>query len=150
MQEEFFKKLKARIDHRFYTISDVMDCEFEFSGFFKKVESGYDNFVTDDIIEGVNRVLMTGELPGLNPEFKNYSVDNELNREKLLEYIRENAYYEISEIDVNNNHVRLLISLKLLFLNFSALSDEDLKKVNHIKIKSFMGEAEIGESKKGL
>lgn len=82
--------------------------------------------------------------------FRIIANEQKLDRKKLVEYIKENSYYVVSNVDVNSNHVTALVDLKLLFLNFMKMQDNDLNKINHVKVNSFMGEAEIGETKKEL
>lgn len=151
MQEDILESLKKRIDHRLYTISDVLECEFSFEGF-SKTDVDHRDFVSGEILDNVVEVLNTGELPQLNPDYSQYCADNEIriDKEKLLEYIKKNGYYVVNKIDVKRDHVELILSLKLIFLNFRELTDEILEKINYVKVKSFMGESQIGETKKGI
>ena len=163
MQEDILESLKKRIDHRLYTISDVLECEFSFEGF-SKTGADHRDFVSGEILDiivevlntgehfNIVEVLNTGELPQLNPDYSQYCADNEIriDKEKLLEYIKKNGYYVVNKIDVKRDHVELILSLKLIFLNFRELTDEILEKINYVKVKSFMGESQIGETKKGI
>ena len=151
MQEDILESLKKRIDHRLYTISDVLECEFSFEGF-SKTGADHRDFVSGEILDIIVEVLNTGELPQLNPDYSQYCADNEIriDKEKLLEYIKKNGYYVVNKIDVKRDHVELILSLKLIFLNFRELTDEILEKINYVKVKSFMGESQIGETKKGI
>ena len=149
MQEEFFKDLKNRIEHKFYTISDIMGCEFGFEGFSKKSKKNHDD-LTRSLVSDVKSVLSSGELPHLNPDFLEYSADGTIEDDKLFEYIRDNAYYVVEDLDKNNFHVSIFLELRILFLNLSHIDECYLKKINYVKIKSFMGESEIGQSKKEL
>ena len=151
MQENILESLKKRIDHRLYTISDVLECEFSFEGF-SKTGADHRDFVSGEILDIIVEVLNTGELPQLNPDYSQYCADNEIriDKEKLLEYIKKNGYYVVNKIDVKRDHVELILSLKLIFLNFRELTDEILEKINYVKVKSFMGESQIGETKKGI
>ena len=129
----------------------MLECEFSFEGF-SKTDVDHRNFVSDEILDNIVEVLNTGELPQLNPDYSQYCADNEIriDKEKLLEYIKKNGYYVVNKIDVKRDHVELILSLKLIFLNFRELTDEILEKINYVKVKSFMGESQIGETKKGI
>lgn len=149
MQGELLEALKLRIDQRYYTISDILTCEFEFSGLVN-IEAEASDIISGGVLDNIADILFVGELPQLNPDFSHYSHEQKLDRKKLVEYIKENSYYVVSNVDVNSNHVTALVDLKLLFLNFMKMQDNDLNKINHVKVNSFMGEAEIGETKKEL
>lgn len=149
MQKEIYKKIKRAIDNRLYTISDVMTCEFEFQGFhMKKHETDYKPTLKKYVLQPVKDILSAGELPHINPDFEQYSTDRRIEDEKLLEYIDKNAYYVLSELDKNKYHMSCHVCLKMIFLNLGFLDDEKLELISHMKIKSFMGESELGESKK--
>ena len=149
MQTEIYKKIERAIRHRLYTISDIMACEFEFQGFqLKKHGVDYEHFLRKYVLQQAKSILESGELPHINPDFEHFSTDSKIDDEKLFEYIDKNAYYVLSELDNNRDHVSCLVCLKLLFLNLGFLDKEQLKLISHMKIKSFMGESELGESKK--
>ena len=115
MSDTIFKALKKSIDNKLYTISDVMELQVTFKGLQDKNKKN-EEFLISEALSCVKNILSTGELPHLNPDFDEYSIDGKIDDEKLVEY----------------------------------LSEEDLKKITYVKIKSFMGESEIGEIKKSL
>lgn len=149
MHEEFFKDLKKRIELRYYTISDIMTCEFGFEGFSKKNKKNHDD-LTRSLVSDIKLILSSGELPHLNPDFLEYSTDGIIEDDKLFEYIKSNAYYVVSDLDKSNFHVSVLLDMGILFLNLSQVDEDYLQKINCMKVKSFMGESEIGQSKKEL
>ena len=148
MQTEIYAKLRRAIDNKLYTISDVMSCEFEFQGFIEKNQQDMTSYLKKYVFDSVKKILSVGELPHINTDFQQYGINTAINDEKLLEYIGKNAYYVINDLDNKRDHVTCYLSLKLIFLNFSFLDEDSLKLISHVKIKSFMGESELGESKK--
>ena len=149
MSDTIFKALKKSIDNKLYTISDVMELQVTFKGLQDKNKKN-EEFLISEALSCVKNILSTGELPHLNPDFDEYSIDGKIDDEKLVEYLQKNCYYEIQPLDVKSNYIDLDIKLKKIFLNLMSLSEEDLKKITYVKIKSFMGESEIGEIKKSL
>ncbi len=144
MEHEILDVLKTRIKHRAYTISDIMDFEIAFDGTLSTKSSGQDFLKTKGLGE-IKNVLSVGELPNLNPDFSQYATDGLIDDEKLFEYLRKNCYYETQQLDVKSNYWKLRVNLKTLFLNFCSLDEKYLERINYVKIKSFMGESEIGK-----
>jgi hypothetical protein len=149
MSNTLFKAIKKSIEHKLYTISDIMEFQIELSGSIDINKSGK-HFMISNMLSRLKKILSTGELPQINPDFDEYSVEGSINDEKLFEYLHRNCYYEIQQLDVKSNYVTLKLNLKMIFLNFIDLSEEDLKCITYVKIKSFMGESEIGEKKESL
>ena len=149
MSDAIFKALKKCIDNKLYTISDTMKVQVRFEGLISKNETK-EKLLTSDAFIMAKRALSVGELPQLNPDFDEYSSDGEINDQKLIEYLKQKCYYEIQPLDVKSDYITLDIWFKMIFLNFSSMSEDDLKQIAYVKIKSFMGEAEIGEIKKPL
>ena len=147
MQEEISKKIKRAIDHHLYTISDVMDCEFAFEGLLSKSEPNYKVFLKKEVLETIKCVLELGELPKLNPDFAKYEEEGVINDDKLLEYISKNVYYECNDFDRGSDHIVAIFRVPIIYLNFVEIKEEQYKLISHIKVKSFMGESEIGVSK---
>jgi len=147
MSEEFFDVLKKRIEHRFYTISDIMSCEFSFEGFSKKSKKNHHDLI-HSFVSDIRNILSAGELPHLNPGFSEYSTDGIIEDGKLFEYVKNNAYYLVNDLDKNNFHVSILLNLVILFINLPDVDEDYLRNINCVNINSFMGESEIGESKK--
>ena len=149
MDTEIYTKLKKAIDNRLYTISDVFDCELTCTGYLsKKTNYDYDVFLKADVIEPVFEILNAGEFPHLNPDFELYNSEREIDKERLLEYLKKSAYYSLNDLDIHRYHIVCSFNVKLIFLNLLAVDEEKLKLISHVKIKSFMGESEFGESKK--
>lgn len=149
MESTIFTKIKEKIQGKYYTDSDIMTCQFEF---FDKVPVGCESseHVTEKILKTVHKIVSAGELPFLNPDFEKYGTDKKIDDEKLSEYIRNNCYIRLRELDVNYDHITSIVELKILFLNLRSLEETEIELIQHIKIKSFMGEFEIGEKKEIL
>ena len=149
MSNTLLKALKRCIEHKLYTISDVMEFQIKLSGSCD-INKSAKEFLTADMYSRLKNVLSIGELPQLNPDFDEYSTKAGIDDEKLVEYLHQNCYYELQQFDIKSNYVTLKLDLKMIFLNFMNLSEEDLKCITYVKIKSFMGESEIGEKEKSL
>lgn len=147
MSGSLLKAIKKRIDHKLYTISDVMEFQVVFHGSYD-INKSPRHFLKNVVLDNIRNFLSIGELPQLNPDFQYYSNEEEIDDEKLFEYLDKNCYYEIQQLDVKSNHLILTLDLKMIFLNFARLSDDNLEKITYVKVKSFMGESEIGEKKK--
>ena len=149
MESTIFDTLKEKIQSKYYTISDVMTCHFSF---IDVVPTGckQEDYVTENILNAAKNALDVGELPSLNPDFEDYSNDGQIEDKKLSEYILKNCYIHLKDLDVNNDYLTLGVDFKILFLNMASLKDETLMLIQHVKIKSFMGEFEIGEKKEIL
>lgn len=72
MQGELLEALKLRIDQRYYTISDILTCEFEFSGLVN-IEAEASDIISGGVLDNIADILFVGELPQLNPDFSHYS-----------------------------------------------------------------------------
>ena len=149
MSDSLLKTIKKRIDHKFYTISDVMEFQIEFSSA-QSIGKKEKQILESTVLDSAKHILSVGELPQHNPDFEEYSSDGNIDDKKLLEYLDQNCYYHIQPLDVKSNHVILVLDLKMIFLNFSKLAEDHLKKIPYVKIKSFMGESEIGKKKKSV
>jgi hypothetical protein len=144
MSSAIFDILKQRVEQRYYTISDIMNFKMKLSGSYPK-DKDAKHFLKSELDSRLKNVLSLGELPHLDPDFAEYSTDGAIDDQKLLEYLDKNCYYKIQQLDVRSNYVELSVSLKKIYLNFVELSEQDLEKIFYVKIKSFMGEFEIGE-----
>jgi len=147
MPDTLLRAIKKRINHKLYTVSDVMELQVVFSGPYD-INKSPKHFLKSTVLRSVKDFLTVGELPQLNPDFQYYSNEGEIDDKKLLEYLDKNCYYEIQQLDVKSNHLILTLDLKMIFLNFARLSDDNLEKITYVKVKSFMGESKIGEKKK--
>ena len=147
MPDTLLRAIKKRINHKLYTVSDVMELQVVFSGPYD-INKSPKHFLKSTVLHSIKDFLSIGELPQLNPDYQYYSNEGEIDDKKLLEYLDKNCYYEIQQLDVKSNHLILTLDLKMIFLNFARLSDDNLEKITYVKVKSFMGESKIGEKKK--
>ena len=147
MPDTLLRAIKKRINHKLYTVSDVMELQVVFSGPYD-INKSPKHFLKSTVLHSIKDFLSIGELPQLNPDYQYYSNEGEVDDKKLLEYLDKNCYYEIQQLDVKSNHLILTLDLKMIFLNFARLSDDNLEKITYVKVKSFMGESKIGEKKK--
>ena len=117
MPSEFLKDLKRINDGRLYCDSDVIALDLTFNFLQPKSNHSSKKSIKKNVLDKITAILETGELPHLNPDFALNCTDDrtKLDKESLLEFICDNCYYSLQEIDINKNHVELSISISILF-----------------------------------
>ena len=95
----------------------------------------------DGFIDEVKSVLMTGPSWEFNPTCsKIYKKTFEIDDKKLLQFLKNESFVDIEELDVNQNFVSITIPVKLLIGNAKQLSDDLLLKSEDFLITTMLGE----------
>ena len=149
MKSQFLLQLKDKMKAQLFAESDVVTAVFSYSFLHPKTEKKYKNSIKQHVLDHVVEALSVGELPQLNPTFSDNLLPNsqELDKESLLEFITNNCYYSTQELDINNDYVEITVLIEMLFMNFVHLKDDILTSIDSVRIKSFLGEFQIGQKK---
>ena len=95
----------------------------------------------DNVIQEVKTILTSGPCWEFNPTCSLiYKKTFEIDDNKLKQFIKDNCFIEIEDLDVNNNFVRITIPVKILMGNVKTIPDDLLLKSDEFLITTIFGE----------
>ena len=99
-----------------------------------------------DVIDAVYEVLIAGPTWEFNPTnalLRKNSESLEIDKNKLIEYMKKECYFKVEDLDVNNDFVSMQIPIELLIANFRDNSNEIVSKSDYYTVTTLFGEINL-------
>lgn len=96
-----------------------------------------------DIVDALYEVLTTGPTWEFNPtntHLRKHADQLEIDKDKLVNFIKEAYDYHFEELDINNNFVSIQVPIELLVANFREASEEVVSKSDYYTVTTLFGE----------
>jgi hypothetical protein len=139
-------EISEKLNHDLFGWAAVTIPTFEFEFMVQKTRAAAEEIINDHLSDVILSLICAGEAPYLNPSFKKAADENGvLDVETLNTNLSKDCSINFKELDDKNFHCTIEVSIEVLFGNMNMFSKDVLEKINHIKIRSSLGEFEFSD-----